>query len=389
MASFPVKWFDSRFHGIPTLNGTPGSMVALLDACLINGFGQTNIITITVLNKKATIVIQDGVQFFRKSVVAIAGFSNSALNTEYRVTKSEIGKLEIELDAPDGPLAITAGTVKYAPIGWFKPYSSVNQAIYKPSKVDAKQWMFYMNDSTAMYSEIKLIENAANIEVHTGSRPHDKLLRWNKSYVANTATNAFSIVGDPYSFYYKTSGLSSSIANDRNYGIFQFVGEGVPLTNNSDLYSVYLGGLHPKNAIATNASNIFSPDYAASSRNLYCLRGVNGLKAEVEVRTNFKNVLPWNYFNTGANSDIFFTDDNIVHLYIDNFFESPDRRITKIPGIVTASATPLKYDHFDYILEAKDNTLNKDLILCKSTTGLSANNAPNVFFYMDITGPWR
>ena len=38
--STSVKWAVSSMMGAPTLNGTAGSMIALLDAFLINGFGM-------------------------------------------------------------------------------------------------------------------------------------------------------------------------------------------------------------------------------------------------------------------------------------------------------------------------------------------------------------
>ena len=107
MANLPVKWFDNRFHGIPLLSGTPGAFTDLMDAVLVNGFGNTNVVTINVLDKKATLILQDGVRFIPKAVVALTNMSNQALNTEYRVVSADIGKLVIEMDVPDGPITVT------------------------------------------------------------------------------------------------------------------------------------------------------------------------------------------------------------------------------------------------------------------------------------------
>ena len=56
MATLPVKWFDWRFHGLPGLSGTPGTLTTILDAVLVNGFGDTKVVTINVLNKKPTAI---------------------------------------------------------------------------------------------------------------------------------------------------------------------------------------------------------------------------------------------------------------------------------------------------------------------------------------------
>ena len=125
MANLPVKWFDNNFHGIPLLSGTPGAFTDLMDAVLVNGFGNTNVVTINVLDKKATLILQDGVRFIPKAVVALTNMSNQALNTEYRVVSADIGKLVIEMDVPDGPITVTNVVVKYAALGWFKPFSGV------------------------------------------------------------------------------------------------------------------------------------------------------------------------------------------------------------------------------------------------------------------------
>ena len=59
----------NSFHGIPLLSGIPGTHTALLDAVLVNGFGDTNVVSVNVVNKKATFILQDGNRFIPKTVV--------------------------------------------------------------------------------------------------------------------------------------------------------------------------------------------------------------------------------------------------------------------------------------------------------------------------------
>lgn len=386
MADLPVKWFDDRFHGIPPMNGIPGAMTNLLDAILINGFGAVNVVTMTVSNKEATLVLEEGVTFFRKAVVALTGLTNQGLNTEYRVIQSSIGTLTIEIDLPDGPVLDTGVVVKYAPLGWIKPFSSVSKAIYKPSKVDALNWMFHVDDTAALYSLVALCEGAESIDSLINRRPIQDLRYWFKSREANTLARTFSFIGDPYCLYYKMNSVTNSNQDqDRNWGCHYFVGEGVRLNNFIDPFAVYLVArfqapvLGSLSTYYSGNSGLFS-----SYSSKLALRPVSGIKSDSLTTPNFRSLKNWSGFNN-AN---FTTNDQINYLFTDNFFSGPDNRITKIPGIVTSNAYKT-YDNFSFIIDAKDNSLKKDLLFSCSTDSDGTNSVNNVFFYFDITGPWR
>ncbi len=388
MATLPVKWFDWRFHGLPGLSGTPGTLTTILDAVLVNGFGDTKVVTINVLNKKATFILQDGVKFFKKSVIKITGFTNQALNGEYRVDDSDIGKLTIVLDVPDGQLENTNINilVKYAPLGWFKPFSGVSRGIYKPSPADALKWMFYVDDTTAQWAEVRIIENATSLDNHIAGRPHNNTLRWMKAYNANTTIRPWSIIGDGYCFYFKCSSMNNSneistggIMIQR--GCVSFVGEAVRLTNKPDPFAVYLTGQFDKGNISSYVGDVF----AGYSGTVYALRHASGVKTDASILTTVRGgTQPW----TGFDNTIFYTDDNIVQLFTDNYFYGNDRRMTRMPGVLTCNSFRL-YDTFDFFCEAKDNNMGRDLIFMRSSISQYPDSVPNRGTFFDITGPWR
>ena len=389
MATLPVKWFDNRFHGIPILNGTPGSMVAVLDAVLVNGFGNTNAVTISVTNKKATIILQDGVTFFRKSVVAISGFSNQAYNSEYQVQETSVGKIVISLDAPNGTIEATGVVVKYAPLGWFKPFSGVSKAIYKPSKVDAQQWMFYVDDTYAKYCKVAIMENATSLENHVNPRPRTYNFIWGKSYYADTNKRTFAIIGDPYCFYYKTPHLAASYNGEdgyRPYGVLLFVGEPVRFTNKPDPFGVFLFAKAYVNdsEMYSYYKDTFDNQYSGSAA--IALRTAEGLKTGITIHsaTSGSSATNWTFFD----GNLYYTSENIVLFFTDNYFYCSDRRVFRIPGAVSVNAFPL-YNNFDYIIEAKDNELNRDLIFTRSSQDNNSSSSPNRVTFFDITGPWR
>ena len=51
-----IKFFESTDAGAPTLNNAVGSMIAVLDACLITGYNSKSITSITVASGVATVV---------------------------------------------------------------------------------------------------------------------------------------------------------------------------------------------------------------------------------------------------------------------------------------------------------------------------------------------
>ncbi|MEG3033889.1 MAG: hypothetical protein RR877_00145 [Aurantimicrobium sp.] len=388
MATLPVKWFDWRFHGLPGLSGTPGSLSTILDAVLVNGFGDTKVVTINVLNKKATFILQDGVKFFKKSVIKITGFTNQALNGEYRVDESDTGKLTITLDVPDGQLENTNINilVKYAPLGWFKPFSGVSRGIYKPSPADALKWMFYIDDTTAQTAEVRIMENATSLDNHIAGRPYNNTLRWMKAYNANTTVRPWSIIGDGYCFYFKCSSMNnaneiSAGGETLQQGCVMFVGEGVRLSNKPDPFAIYLTGQQNKGSLSSYVGDIF----AAYTGTIYALRHASGAKTDASILTTARGGTgPWQ----GFDNSYFYTDDNVVQLFTDNYFYGNDRRMTKIPGVVTCNSFR-RYDTFDFFCEAKDNNMSRDLIFMRSSTTHYPYNTSDRGYFFDITGPWR
>ena len=383
MATLPVKWFDNRFHGIPLLSGTPGAFTDLMDAVLVNGFGNTNVVSINVLDKKATLILQDGVRFIPKAVVALTNMSNQALNTEYRVVSADIGKLVIEMDVPDGPITVTNVVVKYAPIGWFKPFSGVSRGIYKPSKVDALNWMFYVDDTQALGAEVCICENATTIDNRIDQKPANNTYRWLKSVSANTDNrNSFCIIGDPYCFYYKGSQLNTIPALNKDYGCWNFVGEGVRLSKTLDPFAVYLTGQLNRYNTYNSSGNVFANEPSNSPK--ITLRPANGLKMNQSFIPILRNTNYWSYFT----ETLYYNSDGDSILFNEHFFLDDGRRITKIPGVVTSPGYKQGYT-FESFIEAKDNNLGRDLIYSRSSPDSSSSSNPTMYNYFDITGPWR
>ena len=81
-----VKFFSSTQAGAPVLNGTAGALKALLDACLVDGFGLKSVVSLVVASGVATITVTGGHGFLPDGVMLVAGAATAALNGEQKVT---------------------------------------------------------------------------------------------------------------------------------------------------------------------------------------------------------------------------------------------------------------------------------------------------------------
>ena len=54
VTDFSVYYFNEGLRGAPQLSGTSGALIAVLDACLITGFGTVSVTSLTVADGVAT-----------------------------------------------------------------------------------------------------------------------------------------------------------------------------------------------------------------------------------------------------------------------------------------------------------------------------------------------
>ena len=76
-ASTSVKWAVSSMVGAPTLNGTAGSLIALLDAFLVNGFGAKAVDSAQVTGGVCRLAITGASAAVDHCVIQLAGVTGS------------------------------------------------------------------------------------------------------------------------------------------------------------------------------------------------------------------------------------------------------------------------------------------------------------------------
>ena len=123
-----VIWFDSAETGAPTLNNAAGSLIAVLDACLLNGFNLKSI-TINVAGGVATATCNGhGFSTATGKLVSIAGATPNELNGLKQIASATSNTFTFPAPGvPDGA-ATGAITAKRAPLGWTKVHAAANKA---------------------------------------------------------------------------------------------------------------------------------------------------------------------------------------------------------------------------------------------------------------------
>lgn len=153
---YPVKWFASSMGGAPTLNGTAGSLIAVLDACLVNGFNLKSVDTLTSTNGVATVTINSGHQFEPDQIVLISGCDQNEYNGEKKVISVTTTTLTFAVSGTPASPATTSSTIscKAAPLGWKKTYSNTNLAVYRSGDLLSTRMLLRVDDTGAQNARV-------------------------------------------------------------------------------------------------------------------------------------------------------------------------------------------------------------------------------------------
>jgi hypothetical protein len=146
-----VCWFDSAMQGayqIPT--NTPGSVITVLDQCLLSGFNSQTLTSLVVSGGVAT-ATKTSHGFWNHTVVLIAGATPTDLNGKKRITLVNSSTFTFEaVGIADGTATGTI-TAKMAPVGWTKTGDSTNAYYTKPGP-GATPWAFLVDDAYNGYA---------------------------------------------------------------------------------------------------------------------------------------------------------------------------------------------------------------------------------------------
>lgn len=169
-----VKFFSSEMAGAPVVSGTKGSLLSMIDACLVTGFGLQAASTVTVASGIATVVLNAG-NFMLHSIVAVAGATPAGLNGEKRVL-AVTGASSFTFDATGIADGVATGTitVKVAALGWLKAFSGTQTGVYKIDPAlhpDTTGCLVRIADTGTYNARISGYESMTDVDTGAGMFP--------------------------------------------------------------------------------------------------------------------------------------------------------------------------------------------------------------------------
>lgn len=387
-----VKHFLYSMYGAPVQNGLAGSKIAVLDACLVTGFGLRAATRITVAAGVATVEFSVGASQppTPDSVLLITGAAQTLLNGEQRVTESSSGVFKFRTAAPDSVDNGTGITFKFAALGWAKPFSGTNQAVYRSTDPQSYGMFLYVDDRTTIAVSMRGYESMSAIDTGTGPFPSAAQRAdgawWSKSNSANASPTRWTIVGDSRIFFDNSAPASPMSATNTAGGTRVF-GDLLALRKAGDAYACLLcGGVSLSNVVNTPNNGAID---SASGGWYFLPRAITGLGGSVapDIRCFVSTAAA----GSGSDSALGnFPSDvdgelKLAQLYLSNSPVSTNTPRAVVPGYryVPQSQVAQHFERDSTLIEAVSG--RRLLALPHS----SSASSPVGFGFIDITGPWR
>ena len=218
VASTDIKFYVHTNGGAPQLQNTYGSMINVLDACLINGINIGAVSSLTASGTTVTALFSSTHNLMQYQVIRITGAAQSEFNGEHKIT-GVVNSQSIIFELAVAPSVSTAtGTISASlpPLGWEKPFSSTNEAgggkaayrqanEFLPSRpyqrvVDERDPLW--NAGYAKFAKVGIVEEMADIDTMFGVQSPFDGAAPNKNWVATGTTTNSSTMNGWMKWYY-------------------------------------------------------------------------------------------------------------------------------------------------------------------------------------------
>lgn len=174
-----VKWFSSDMQGAPQVTNNWGVLVTMLDACLINGFNTQNPTSVTRSDSTVTLTFSGGGHgFVQHQVILVSGAVETEYNGEHRVTA--VTGTTVTFTIAGTPVSPATGTiaVKTAALGFEKPFSGTNKAVYRSPNIDSTRMFLRVDNSLdagwdaayAKFGKVTIADAMSDVDTFTGSQ---------------------------------------------------------------------------------------------------------------------------------------------------------------------------------------------------------------------------
>ncbi len=249
--------FMSNEQGAPTLNNAAGSLLSVLKACLVTGFNNVGITSVTIAGNVATVVTNSNHGLAVGHRATVAGVSITAANGDKTVASvpnvTTFTYPCVNADVSESPVS---ASVKRTPLGWIEQFSKTNVSMFKSSDPAAYGQSLRVDDTgtntITQGARVFGVENPTGIDTYTDKFPLETIqaggVYWVKG--ANTvAAKAWCVVGDERFFYllvensgYSTSFYPGGSAPNQYWSFYPMFFGDIVSNKNSEAFGAIVGG---------------------------------------------------------------------------------------------------------------------------------------------------
>ena len=165
-----VRVYRSTDLGAPQLSGQVGTLIAILNACLVDGYGTNTITSLTQSGGIATAITNVPHQYTNSPKVLVAGAGAGEYNGEVTITITGASSFPFPVNPAAPASAGGSPTCKRAGSGWTKPFADGTYvAVYKQPSGSNGFYMRIDDNSTANIARMLGYETMT--DVSTGLTP--------------------------------------------------------------------------------------------------------------------------------------------------------------------------------------------------------------------------
>ena len=244
--STSVRYFHWQMPGAPELTRTQGSLIAILDACLVNGFNLRPVTTLVVDAGVATVTTATAHGYEVDTVVRISGASPAGLNGDYRVLSATSTTFTFAAAQPNGT---ASGSIeaRLAPAGWEKPFSDTNIGVYRSPNPESTRFFLRVKDDEENPAWARVVGYEQMTDVNTGTAPFPTNLQvsggahWIKTDTGTAnVPRAWVVVADDRTMYVYMHGTATTSARGVAGVVWGF-GDFDPLSS-TDEFACFISG---------------------------------------------------------------------------------------------------------------------------------------------------
>ena len=290
MAVLPVKCYSSDQPGAPVLSGTAGAMLALLQSCLVDGFGLKTCDSITVAAGVATAVFSTGHSFLPGSPALIAGATPAGLNGEWKVLTAGTNNITFAVPGVVNGVATGTITAKVAPAGWTQAFTGTNLGVFKSSSPESTGLLMRLDDTGTVSCRVVGYESMSGVSAGLGAFPLASQasggLWWGKSNTANTTSRVWRIYASARAFHLWVS-ASSNVTGEQGTGIVYTFGDALSYRAGDAFCGLINGGTYAgevNTSIVTFSGCLGYSNGASLPNNAFLARSPFGVGGALNVR---------------------------------------------------------------------------------------------------------